>query len=248
MNKNSKNIDKEIPEQVLELIPWYVMDSLSTDEKSFFESARKQYPQLDQHIKAEEELFSIISADQSLLSKSAIAPQSERLKAVFNVIDAEETSSSTQKSESSIDTIKSSFGSFVTNLFGSSNFGRAASTAALVVCLAALTAFVAPLFTDENKFTPASADDVTLTNLKAKKSSDTQTVLLIGYNGSSEELSKNTVLQTETVNIKKVPNREGVFQVNFEKHLSKEEIQQMIKDLQLQKELVWFAGESFESE
>ena len=91
MNKNTKNSNSKIPEEVLELVPWYTIGKLSVEDKAFFEKALTKYSGLSELLQEETQIVALTSADRSILNKSAIAPPEERLKAVFNMIDAAET-------------------------------------------------------------------------------------------------------------------------------------------------------------
>ena len=250
MNNNTKNSNKDIPEEVLEILPWYAIGKLSVDDQALFERALLQYPLLQ--IQLEQELQSIetVSTNKSLLDKSIIANQDERLKAVFNMIDMAETQDRLKNKDKSdtnyslLDKLKNTINSFIANPSGMPKYARAASVSVLVLSVAVMTAFVAPLFTEKSDFIPASAVTQPLSE-KSSLINSSQTVLLVGFKGSSTELGNNKVLKGKLLKIETVPDKEGIYQISFKKLLSVDEIKQTLDALQVQKELIWFAGEAF---
>ena len=248
MNNNTNNSNSDIPEEVLELLPWYAIGILSVDDQAFFDKALLKYPLLEDALKEELQAIETVSADKSILDLSAIAPQDERLKSVFNMIDLAETqeqaTSSSVKSNSILDKLKSVFDTIMPSEGGMPQYTRLASVGILVLSVAVLTAFVAPLFTEQSDFIPASA----VTQPSDEQSSlinSSSTVLLVGYNGTSVELGNNEILKDKLLKIQTVPDKEGIYQISFKQPLTSAEIKQTIDALLEQKELVWFAGESF---
>jgi len=243
MNKNTNNSNHEVPEEVLELVPWYATGKLSDEDRAFFDDALVEYPSLQTYLREEMQMIEIVTANKSLLDKSAIAAPEERLKSVFNMIDAEKEI----PSESVFDKVKKALNSWLPSNEGVPQYARALSAVAVVVTLAILTAFITPIFTEKSDFVPASATSVPKTEtLTAAKVVDTEnTVLLIGFNGSSEELGNNAILKDKLLKIESVPNKKGIFQISFKESLSTAEIKQTIDALLLQKDLIWFAGEEF---
>lgn len=247
MNKNTNNGNDSIPQEVLELIPWYVTDTLSVDEKAFFKEALASYPQLQQHIKMEEQLHQKVVVDPSVLDKSAIAPTEERLKSVLNMIDVEEAKTQTSTQNSFADKLKSIVDMLIPNVNGTPQYARVASLGVLVLSVAVLTAFVAPLFTNSNKsdYIPASAVTTQTEEKKNAPVNSASTKLLIGFKGSSVELGNNSLLKGKLAKIESVPDKEGFYQISFKQHLSPAETQKMIDALLAQKDMIWFAGEEF---
>ena len=246
MNNNTKNSDGAIPEKVLELIPWYAIGKLSVDDQALFEEALVSYPSLQELVEFEHKLIQSVSADASLLEKSAIASTEERLKSVLNMIDVEDAKEQSHKqhSNSLIDKLKSALDLLVPSQNGAPQYARIASVGVLVLSVAVLTAFVAPLFTDESEFTPASA--ITQPNdVSPSTVSGSQTTLLVGFKGTSVQLGDNDVLKGKLLKIESVPEKEGIYQISFKKAMSSEETKKVIDALLIQKELVWFAGEEF---
>lgn len=248
MNNNTNNSDGSIPEKVLELIPWYAIGKLSVDDQAYFEKALVSYPSLSKQLETEQQIFEAVSADHTILDRSAIAPTEERLKAVFNMIDVEEARSNAENTESSdslLDKIKNSFEVIFPSSNGLPQYARVASVGVLVLSVAVLTAFVAPLFTDnKSDFTPASA--VTQSNINQPSLiNSTKTTLLVGFNGTSVELGDNTVLKGKVAKIESVPDKEGIFEISFKKSMNADQIKETIDSLLAQKQLIWFAGEAF---
>lgn len=250
INNNTKKSNSDIPEEVLKLLPWYAIGKLSVEDQTLFEKALIRYPLLEEQLKQELQLIETVSADKSLLDLSAISGQEERLKSVFNIIDIEDTQNQS-KAHSELDTtssllekLKNTFNALMPSADGMPQYARIASVGVLVLSVAVLTAFVAPLFTETSDYIPASA---------VSESSDEQTslinasmtVLLVGFNGTSTELGNNDILKDKLLKIETVPDKEGVYQISFKQVLSSVEIKQTIDALLAQKELIWFAGESF---
>ena len=244
MNNNTNNSDSAIPEKVLELIPWYAIGKLSVDDQAFFEEALVSYPSLREQLDFEQQMQSAVSADHSLLDKSAIAPTEERLKSVLNMLDIEDAQDTSAPSISVFDKLKTVFASIIPSANGTPQFARVASVAILVVSVAVMTAFVAPLFNDKSDFVPASAETQTNTNQPVLTSA-VKTTLLVGFNGSSIELGSNSVLKGKLSKIETVPDKDRMFQISFKQSLNADEIKQTIDALLMQKELVWFAGEAY---
>jgi len=192
----------------------------------------------------EKQIQQAVSADHSILDRSAIAPTEERLKSVLNMIDLEDSRESASQSSSILDKLKSALDVLIPSSNGVPQYARVASVGVLVLSVAVLAAFVAPLFNDKSDFVPASAETQPKTNEPALINS-AKTTLLVGFNGSSIELGDNTVLKGKVVKIESVPDKEGIFQISFKDSMNKEEIKQMIDSLTSQKEIIWFAGEAF---
>ena len=249
MNKNTDN--QEIPDEVLELLPWYATGSLSPADTNFFEQALSDYPSLRVRLEQEHEMIQIVSKDNSLLDLSLLEPQEERLKAVFNIIDAEpkpqkqDTLINTE--ESLFDKIKQGFNSFLgADGDGFSQYARAGSVAVLVISLAVLTAFIAPLFNQSSDFLPASSGANTKENTTSENvSKNLTTILLVGFKGSSVDLGANKVLENKVAKIESIPTKEGMYQISFKNKLNEAETKEIIAALMAQKELVWFAGEEY---
>jgi len=250
MNNNTKNSDGAIPEKVLELIPWYAIGNLSVDDQVLFDEALVSYPSLLKLVEFEKQMIKSVATEPSLLEKSAIAPTEERLKSVLNMIDIEESKEQTEGQQSSgilnpvIDKLRELTDFLIPSKNGAPQYARAASLGVLVLSVAVLTAFVAPLFTDNSEFVPASAVNTTDVN-KPATVKNTQTTLLVGFKGSSIDLGNNTVLKGKVLKIESVPEKEGIFQISFKQAMSSDEIKQMIDALLAQKETIWFAGEAY---
>ncbi len=247
MNNNTKNSKNIIPKELLELVPWYAIGKLSVDDQAFFDEALRKYPLLEDLIAEEQQMMQLVSENESVLDKSAIANQDERLKSVFNMIDIAESQEQirelTEASSSVFDKLKNLLG-LSPNAEGTPQFARAASVAVLVLSVGVLTAFVAPIFTDKSEFVPASASSQ-VNNQQTIAANSTKTVLLVGFKGTSTELGNIKILKGKLAKIESVPNKEGIYQISFKKMMSSAETKQTIDALLSQKELVWFAGEEF---
>ncbi len=235
MNIDTKN--NQIPEEVLELLPWFAIGGLSSEEHSYFQEALLKFPKLQQLLDQEREMIRLIAEDSSLLEISSLEPAEQRLKGVLNriesnIVNEEESLSTTGK-------IKKMLDSWLPDSLGASQFSSFASVAILVVSLVALAAFIAPLFTQESNFTPASA---VVTKATSPASA---TILLVGFNGSSKELSTYPLFTNILATVEPVSGKKGMYQVSLNKKLDEQQVKGLIAKLVAQKELVWFAGEAF---
>ncbi|MGK0272814.1 MAG: hypothetical protein ACI88H_003490, partial [Cocleimonas sp.] len=110
--------------------------------------------------------------------------------------------------------------------------------------VAVLASFIAPKHSDTSVFIPASAvtqptdNQASLVNAK-------NTILLVGFKGTSAELSNNDALKGKQIKIESPPDKDGFFQISFKDSMSKDEIKQTLDALLAQKEIIWFAGEAF---
>ena len=246
---NNKTTDN-IPDSILELLPWFTIDKLSIEDKLIFENALLSYPSLQQHLKHEQQLIEKVSMDNSILDKSVIPAIEERLKTVFNMIDHPEILTRTKElSDSSttttvLDRVKNIVNSLIPRQDFMQQYSRVAGVACMVLSVAALTTFAKPLFTHTSDFVPASA--VTQSAAKqAESTNNTKTVLLVGFNGTSEELSNINALKGKQINIESPPDKDGFFQISFKQTLNADEIKTTIDSLLKNEEMIWFAGEAF---
>ena len=238
------NNSHDIPKAVLELLPWYAMGKLSEEDQTFFEKALSKYSLLKKQLEQESQLIELITSDKTLIDLGVNSSQEERLKSVMNMIDISESKEHTKihnkasSISSLINKLKYTFHLLIPNQEGTSKYTRLASIGILVLSVGILTAVIAPVFTEKSDFIPASA--------KSKISIEqTTTSLLVGFNGTSIELTNNAALKDKLTNISPAPEGEGIYQIKFEKKLSLEVIKQTLDALQNQKELIWFAGEAF---
>lgn len=238
MNKNSSN---EIPESVLELLPWYAMDSLTGDDKAIFDKALSVYPLLKELLKQELKIVETVSADKTLLDMSVISNQGERLKSVFNMIDNIEEEPDQAIELSVFEKVKNSFDSLISKTI----FPQLASIVGvgiLVISIAILTAFIPPIFIESSEFIPASA---VIQDDNANIDNAARSVLLVGFNGTPSELGNNDVLEGKIVKIEGLTTKEGFYQVLLKESLSSSEIKEIIDALLIQKEWIWFVGKSY---
>lgn len=252
-----KNTNNDIPEAVLKLMPWYSTGKLSAEDQTLFEKALIIYPLLEELLRQELQLIETVSANKALLDSSALSPQDERLKSVLNMLDVVDAQNQSTRHSvdsrstsllptSSFNKLKNIFASLVSNLDSVSQYSRTAtSVGILALSVAVLTAFVSPLFTETSDFVPASAAKQLNNKQTSSFMGTTKTALLVGFNGTSVELGNNKVLKGRILKVETFLNKEGVYQVSFNKTLKPDEIKQIVDGLLKQKELIWFAGEEF---
>jgi hypothetical protein len=235
---NTKN--KKVPDRALELMPWFAIGELSSDEQVYFEEALVEFPELQRLLDQERKMIHMVSEDKSLLDLSVLEPTEERLKSVLNQIDSM-TSNEEANGRGKLnlfDTLKQALSSWLPSDLNILANARVASAAVLVVTIAVMMAFVAPLFNQE-QFTPASAVDPETNNPVST------TMLLVGFNGSSVELGAYPAFRDKLAKIETVPNKKGMYKVSLNQKLSAVEMKELLTTLEAQTELVWFVGEAF---
>ncbi len=100
-------------------------------------------------------------------------------------------------------------------------------------------AFVAPLFTEKNEYTPAAAKSANVIN------NQSTTILLVGINGSMDSLQSHPLLKGKLKKVESVPGKEGMYQISFNTKLSDTQVKEVLSSLSSNKELIWFAGEAY---
>ncbi|KAG1657055.1 ECF RNA polymerase sigma factor SigW [Nymphon striatum] len=85
MNIDTKNND--IPERALELLPWFVTNQLSSEDKAYFNEVLQANAALEALVKEEREIFNLVVEDKSLLGLSTLESPEARLENVFKQID-----------------------------------------------------------------------------------------------------------------------------------------------------------------
>ncbi|WP_299871788.1 hypothetical protein [uncultured Cocleimonas sp.] len=250
------NNTTNIPEEVLQLVPWFAIGKLSEEDKAFFENALLSYPSLQEQLNLEKQMIDLVSedsvllnyADGSLVDKSVIAAPEERLKAVFNVIDNLEPATKAQRQSdatgSLVERLKNAFDSLIPNLGIKPQYARFASVSVLALSVAVIASIVIPSKTETSDFTTASAVTQPIDN-QEKLASTTKIVLLVGFNGTSEELSNNDVLKGKQIKIGSPADNNGFYKISFKDSMTADEVKQTIDALLAQKETIWFAGEAF---
>ena len=241
MNIDTKN--NEIPERAIELLPWFVTNQLSSEDKAYFEEVLQENSALDSLVEEERNVFNLVTEDKSLLGLSTLAPPESRLENVFKQIDnmSLETplNNPAGDKQSFMDKLKSTLSSWIPATFGVTEYARFASVALLVISLSVLMAFVAPLFTENNEFTPAAAKSANVI------SDQSTTILLVGTNGSLDSLQSHPLLKGKLKKVESVPGKKGMYQISFSKKLSNTQVKEMLSSLSSNKELIWFAGEAY---
>ena len=235
--QQSKNINdnSNIPEEVLELLPWYATGKLSIEDKTFFEIALSKYSSLEKELKQELALIKTVSNNSSLLDLSITSDPEQRLKSVFNMIDNEEALVPAKKAPL-LKKLKNAFDALISDQIAPS-YARFASVGLLVLSVAAISTFVVSSFNETSDFTLASASSHPMDE------QTTTTSLLVGFNDTHDQLENIEVLKEKLMKIETAPDGTGFYQIRFKKVLSPEEIKQTLEALQKEQELVWFAGE-----
>jgi len=241
MNIDIKN--NEIPERAIELLPWFVTGQLSSEDKAYFKEVLQGNSALESLVDEERNVFNLVAEDKSLIGLSKLQSPESRLENVFKQIDntSVETPLNNQVSEnqSFADKLKSAISSWVPATFGVTEYARFASVALLVISLSVFMAFITPLFTEKNEFTPAAAKSANVI------SDQSTTVLLVGTNGSMDSLHSHPLLKGKLKKVESVPGKEGMYQISFNQKLSNAQIKEMLSTLSSNQELIWFAGEAY---
>ncbi len=198
---------------------------------------------LESLVEEEYKVFNLVTDNKSLLNLSALESTESRLENVFNQIDNTSleipVSNSINNHQSFIGKIKSTISSWLPTTFGVTEYARFASVALLVISLSVLMAFVAPLFTEKNDFTPAAAKSEIVNNKQST------TILLVGTNGSLDSLRSLPQLKGKLKKVESVQGKKGMYKISFNKKLSNTQVKEVLSSLSSNKELIWFAGEAF---
>ena len=224
-------------------MPWFTMGKLSPEDHAYFQDCLNKHPQLQQLLDHEQEMKRLILQDKTLLELSALEPIDERLKKVMNQIDSV-PQNKTEKYEVNLGFVSKLKESLISWFPGKLNIWHYSSFASAAILVAVLMAFIAPIFnqgkfTDETEFTPASANDTELNN------SASTTILLVGFNGSPEELRTQPALKDKLTNVEAVPTKKNMYRVSLNSKLNADEVKQILDTLLSEKEHIWFAGEAF---
>lgn len=238
-----------IPKEVLELLPWFTTSKLSIEDQEAFDNALSTYPSLQEQVEKERELIDFVRANKSVLHKRVIAPPKERLKAVFNTIDNpvvrlnKKRITKTGDLDTIFKSLQHTFESFTSPENTKAQFATFAGIGALVLSVAAITTVVIPSFSEKSEFTLASAK--VESDSKQTMADSADITLLVGFNGSPEELSNIDVLKGKKIDIKSPADKEGFFEISFKQTLNADEIKQTVDGLLEHKDKVWFAGEAY---
>ena len=243
-------IENNIPKEVLELLPWFATKKLSSEDKSIFDGALNTYPSLQKQVDNEHEFINKITANKSILHKRVIAPPEERLKVVFNAIDNpvvnhhKKPKLKTDSLDTFFTSLKNTFESITSPDNTKAQFATFAGVGALILSVAVITAVVIPSYSEKSDFTLASAS-VESTSNQTTKADSVDIILLVGFSGSSEELSNLDVLKGKKIDIQSPADKEGFFEISFKQTLNEDEIKQTVDGLLEHKDKVWFAGEAY---
>ena len=152
---NNKDNNNQTFKQALELLPWYALGLLGSEEKKFVEKALLESPELQEHLKAEHELVQCLHEEKELFSLSAIEDREERLEQLLEREEFQPKESEQQKAK-----INTKLAVFFQSLFSgnmskSQYMGFAAVT---TLSIALLFAFAMPLLEHNSTFYPAAIE------------------------------------------------------------------------------------------
>jgi len=244
--------------ETLKLIPWCATGLLTDDERAYIEEQLKQYPVLQEYLEEERELIKLVNEDRSLLDLSILEPTESRLEKVLENLDTPSISTPTpvnmeeEKPETASMGSASDNGGFFSRLpklFFGVNDGKNrlyyASFASIVVFLGLLIAFVAPLFIDKLIDKPQTSFHPATVQTGEGVGQSSQTTLLLGLNGDIQNPWLVKFLKQNNANMTKIPGKDGLYRINFDKKLTASKIESLIKQLNNHNELIWFAGEAY---
>jgi len=233
---NLKNKKNKIFEEALKLLPWYASGRLTSAEMGYVDIALKEYPELQDQLKAEYKIRKTLNEEKELFYLSALEPSEERLKAVFNheVFNNASTRvndivQGAQEASGVKEFIRSLLSGHVTKL----QYMGLASIVALSSGL--LFAFVEPLVNPKNTFHPAY--------IGTSQSNDTS--ILIGLSVAPDDSRLVEILNKFQTKIVEVAGKKGMYRISFTEKLSPQELKILLKKLSENKKLVWFVGESY---
>lgn len=232
---------KNIPEDILELLPWHVTDKLSPKDRIHFDNALETYSELTGEIEEEKQLITQVLADKSILNKRIIEAPNDRLEKVFNKIDNQNKLNNVV---SLVEKLKDNYDTKTSKSNTVNTYARVASIGILVISLATLSAFLTTPNTETSDFIPASAE-IQPNNSPETESNSIEATILVGFSGTAEELKANKSLNGKQIAIQSAPDNESIYQINFNQAMNADEIQKIIDSLQAQEDSVWFAGEAY---
>lgn len=238
----NKKINKnQIPEEAIQLLPWYAIDQLTMDQQDYMEDALLKYPELQELLKLEYQMVQTLKEKEELFYLSSVNSADERLKGLLksNQLDAvnEIKESSTSASLSVLATTRSFFSSLMTGTMTKKQYLGFAAISTLSIAL--LFAFISPLIDQKNTFYPAYKGST------VDKSATDSLTLLLGLNIDSNNPKLIQLLSGLNVKLSEVAGKEGMYRMTFTKKPSPVELKKIIGKLSTQKELIWFVGESY---
>ena len=231
--KNKSN-SGQVPVQVLELLPSYVLGLLEAQEKQLVEKALLEFPELQEQLKTEDEMVQYLREEKELFSLSAIEDREERLGGLLKREEFQP-----QKPKQRISTNTSFIGFFQTLLSGHMSKSQYMGLAAITtLSIALLFAFAIPLFEDKSTFHLASIES-------GEEKLDKSTVL-IGLSVAPDDPRLLKVLDSYNVKTTTIAEKDGMYRLSFTKNKpSEKELKKLLSTLLEQKELIWFAGEAY---
>jgi len=232
MNDKDNN---QIPIQALELLPWYALGLLDSQEMQFVEDALLEYPELQDHLKTEHEMALYLREEKELFSLSAIEDREKRLKTLLEREEFQPTVSIEQESVS----ISTRFSDFFRSLFsGDMSKPQYMGVAAVTtLSVALLLAFAVPLLEHKSTFYPAAVETEDVVD---------KNTLLIGLNVKPNDPRLLKILSHYNIKITTIAGKDGMYRLSFTKNKpNAEDLKKLLSTLSTHTDLVWFVGEAY---
>lgn len=235
---NIKSNKNNIPEEAIQLLPWYATGWLSSEERDYVKEILSESPELQELLLAEHEMIRAVKEDKSLLEHTFLESTEIRLESVLKKIDLEPSNKIERKT--SVD-VASKLKELVSTFF-SGNVTKtqyAAFAAISTLSIALLFAFISPLVKEKNIFHPATVETT------MRKNTGDVTILLIGTNVPPNNPQLLKVLNEAHATIDVIPGRDGMYSVSLPERLNSQQANKLVEELLMHKDLFWFAGEAY---
>ncbi len=231
MNKEQNN--NEIPIQAIELLPWYALGLLGSEDKDYVEQMLLKFPELQEHLKTEHDMAKVLKEEQEIFSLSAIEDREKRLSLLLTRNEFKHNESKKQ------DPLSSRLVNIFTDLFaGQMSKAQYLGFAAITtLSIALLFAFTIPLLEHKSTFYPAAVD--------SKDTKQNANTVLVGLNVSPNDPRLLKILKKHRVMTTAIPGKDGMYRLSFSKKPSKSELNNLLSILSKQTKLIWFVGEAY---
>ena len=229
MNRTNNN---NTYEKALELLPWYALGLLPTDERALVDKALETYPELQKELEAEKKIIPLIKETKEVFNLSAVQGSDERLAIIFEnkVFKAKPQNT------------KNKVFVFLQNIFPTSKrqFQYVSFAAMGVVTIGLLVSFIYPIVNNqESTFYPAAAKP------SVESSQSNAIVVIVGLNVKPNNKKLISLLDKYNAEITTINGKKGMYHIKVSKKMNTSDFDEMILALTKNEELAWFVGEAY---
>ena len=232
---NNKDNNNQIPVRALELLPWYALGLLEVEEKQYLEKALLEFPELQEHLKTENEMVQHLREEKELFSLSAIENREERLGQLLKREEFQPKVSGQQETTINTKLVKFIKALFLGNMSKPQYVGFAAITTLSIALLFAVTT---PLLESKSTFYPAST--------KSDEGTTEKNTLLIGLSVEPNDPRLLKLLKKYDIKTSSIAEKDGMYRLSFTNNKpNAADLDKLLLTLSKQKELIWFVGEAY---